>query len=213
MSQAFLTALLALSSRAGAFARWLLLRRRCKVQRRRRDTSWRCQSESHPALPVFRATADLPHPCRWPPSFASATVSLLGFHTGNSSLTLFRTVPEHFSSPLLQLAAKDSSIELVSCPSELRRDSPNWIPLTLFLLHLSAFLPFSYPPLLLLTPRLLPLTPPRRHRTDHVRPQGRRDRPLHRLDRGSHRWYRQKDGRLQNCRDLRYLVSSSFLRS
>ena len=26
-------------------------------------------------------------------------------------------VPEHFASPLLQLAAKDSSVELVPCPS------------------------------------------------------------------------------------------------
>ena len=37
-------------------------------------------------------------------------------------------VPEHFSSPLLILAAKDSSIELVPCPSEylrLRRLSPS----------------------------------------------------------------------------------------
>lgn len=40
-------------------------------------------------------------------------------------------VPEHFASPLLQLAAKDSSIELVPCPSASRSsslDSPTLPP-------------------------------------------------------------------------------------
>lgn len=45
------------------------------------------------------------------------------FLAADGLLTPRFTVPEHFSSPLLQLAAKESSIELVSCPSESRRDA------------------------------------------------------------------------------------------
>lgn len=35
-------------------------------------------------------------------------------------------VPEHFSSPLLLLAQKDKSIELIACPSELGQPSAGY---------------------------------------------------------------------------------------
>ena len=111
-------------------------------------------------------------------------------------------VREHFSSPLLQLAEKDQTIELVECPSTFKFFSllafPSFSPLS-FGIQRSPLRPS----------KVLTNSPSCRwYRTSHVSNQVERNRRRYRIDRISSRWYRQKDRRIQARRYLRYFTST-----